>query len=73
MAARHDKECYEKENLNIFSCLQRTVERWEKRAKRGGAVFRRYGRELLSKPVISLKKTLEGCRRTTQNHLDMAA
>ena len=30
--------------------------------------FRRYGRELVSKPVISLKKRLRGYRRTTVNY-----
>ena len=35
---------------------------------RGAPCFRRHGRELVSKPVFSLKKSWGGYRRTNQNY-----
>ncbi len=66
MAARHEEGCYEN-NLHIFSCLQRTVERW----RRGGGVkgHRILGDTVESwrqKPAISLTKSWGGYRSKTQ-------
>ena len=55
-----------KRNLNSFSCLQKTIERFPPRWQ-GSPYFGRYGRELVSKPAISFKKYWKGCRRTTLN------
>ena len=59
------------QGLHIFSCSQRTtinssIEhiRW---GWHGAPYFRRYGRELVSKPAISPKKCCGGCRRTTSS------
>ena len=40
---------------------QAMTSRWQ-----GAPYFRRYGRELVSKPAISLKKSWGGYRRTTR-------
>ena len=68
MAARHDEGCYEKNIVTYFACLQRTIKR-RRGVGKGSPHFRRYGRELVSKPAISLKKSWGGYRRTTlPNH-----
>ena len=53
-----------KKRLGVCSCLQRTIEDDDVAVARG-TVFRRYRRELVSKPAISLKNTWGGYHITT--------
>ena len=58
MAARHEEGCYEKHILTQRSCSQRAIETITSRPQ-GASRFKRYGRELVSKPATSLKESSE--------------
>ena len=60
---RHEEGCYEK---NIFAMIVCKGLSNDTSGRLGAPYFRRYGRELVSKPAISLKKSWGGHRRTTQ-------
>ena len=53
--------------IHIFSCVQRSNDR-RRRGVEGLRICRRYDRELVLKPAISLKKSWGGYRRT--NHFE---
>ena len=55
-----------KKSFHMFFSLQRTVERIRQGGNKGHRIFRKYGRELVSKPAISLKRSWGGYRRTTR-------
>ena len=64
MSARHEEGCkLKKRSSSVSSCAKvylTMTSGWQ-----GAPCFRRYGRILVSKPAISLKKSWGGYRRTT--------
>ena len=55
VAARHEEGCYEKASSNIFMLAK--VYRTMTSGRQGAPYFRRYRRELVAKPDISLKNS----------------
>ena len=71
---RHEKGCYEE--YNVFTCFLVCINRTVERSRSGGQgvpCFRRYGRELVSKPAISFKESRGGYRSKIHKWPDTSA
>ena len=64
MAARHKEGCYLR-NASVHFFVGKTLPNNDVEVGQGIAHLRRYGRELVSKPAISLKKCWGGYRSKT--------
>ena len=63
------KGTIENGNIHIFSCAQRPIDRWRRGGCRGTPPYlRRYDRELVLKPTISLKQKLGGGGYSSKTH-----
>ena len=67
MAAPHDERFYEKSIFTYF-LFREGLSKYDFGVARGSS-FQGHGRELVSKPAISLKNSWGGYRRTTPQHL----
>ena len=63
---RHEERCCEKKHPHKISCFCKGLSNAMTSGRQGSPYFRRHGRELVSKPAISVKKSWVGYRRTTR-------
>ena len=65
LADRHEEGCYENNTFKYTSLLAKGLPNDDVGVAKGAPYFRRYGRELVSKPAVSLKNRWGGYRSKT--------